>query len=172
MAGTNTGVGNSPPPEILIGGIGKSLGNLFGQEFPTYRVGVTISIPIGNSVARANLGASLAEGDQLPVQQKKTEQGVEAEVRNALQALRSAEARLSAAIAAREAAEKLNASEERQFRAGTSTVFLVQQRQNELVAARGNELQAQTALNKAISEYRRAVGTTLESNSVEINTVK
>nr|AIA13739.1 Outer membrane efflux protein [uncultured bacterium] len=172
LAGTNTGVGNSPPPDILIGGIGTSLSNLFGQAFPTYRVGVTISIPLRNGVAKANLGASLAEGNQIEVQQKKTEQGVEAEVRNALQALRSAEARLNAAIAARDAAEKLYASEERQFRAGTSTVFLVQQRQNELVAARGNELLAQTALNKAISEYRRAVGTTLETNNVEINTVK
>jgi outer membrane protein TolC len=172
LAGSNTDVGNTPPPANLIGGLGKSLTNLFGQDFPSYRIGVTISLPLRNSTARANLGASLAEGNQVAVQQKKTEQGVEADVRNALQALRSAEARLDAAVAARDAAEKLYESEVRQFRAGTSTVFLVQQRQNELVAARGNEIQAQTALNKSISEYRRSIGTTLSSNNVEINTVK
>jgi HAE1 family hydrophobic/amphiphilic exporter-1 len=172
LAGSNTGIGSTPPPENLIGGLGKSLSNLFGQDYPSYRMGVTISLPLHNGVARANLGASLAEGNQALVQQKKTEQGVEAEVRNALQALRSADARLNAASAARDAAEKLYQSEERQFRAGTSTVFLVQQRQNELVAARGNELQAQTALNKAISEYRRSIGTTLTVNNVEIDPVK
>jgi outer membrane protein TolC len=172
LAGSNTGIGNTPPPDNLIGGPGKSLTNLFGQDFPSYRIGVTISLPLHNTQAKARLGASLAEGDQVAVQQKKTEQGVEAEVRNALQSLRSAEARLNAAVAARDAAEKLYASEERQFRAGTSTVFLVQQRQNELVAARGNELQAQTALNKAISEYRRVTGTTLQINNVQIDQIK
>jgi len=171
LAGTNTGVSNAVPPN-LVGGYTKSLSNLFGQDYPSYRVGVTISLPFGNGVARANLGRSLAEGNQIAVQQKKTEQGVEAEVRNALQALRSAEARLNAAVAARAAAERLYESETRQFRAGTSTVFLVQQRQNELIAARGNELQAQTALNKAISEYQRAIGVTLSVNNVEINAVK
>lgn len=171
LAGANTGVSTSVP-DNLIGGVGKSFSNLIGQDYPTYRFGVTISLPLRNGVARANLGASLAEGNQIYIQQKKTEQGIEAEVRNALQALRSAEARLSAATASRIAAELVFESEQRQFRAGTSTVFLVQQRQNELIAARGNELQAQTALNKAISEYQRAIGTTLTENNIEINLVK
>lgn len=171
LAGTNTGVSNNVPPN-LVGGYGKSLSNLLGQDYPTYRVGVTISLPFGNGVAKANLGRSLAEGNRIEVDRKRTEQGVEAEVRNALQALRSAEARLNAAVASRVAAELLYESETRQFRAGTTTVFLVQQRQNELIAARGNELQAQTALNKAISEYQRAIGVTLNVNNVEISAVK
>jgi outer membrane protein TolC len=172
LAGTETGVGSTVPPDNLIGGIGKSLSNVIGQDYPTYRFGVTISLPLKNGIAEANYGASLAEGNRIQLVQKKTEQGVEAEVRNALQALRSAEARLNAAVAARAAAEDLFASEQRQFKAGTSTVFLVQQRQNELVFARGNELQAQTALNKAISEYQRSIGTTLTVNNIEINDVK
>lgn len=171
LAGANTGVSNTVP-DNLIGGIGKSLSNIIGQDYPTYRFGVTISLPFGNGVAKANLGASLAEGNQVQILQKKAEQGIEAEVRNALQALRSAEARLNAAAASRAAAEQVFASEQRQFRAGTSTVFLVQQRQNELIVARGNELQAQTALNKAISEYQRSTGMTLTVNNVEINAVK
>jgi HAE1 family hydrophobic/amphiphilic exporter-1 len=90
-------------------------------------------------------------------------------VRNALQALRSAEARLNAAVAARDAAEKLYDSERRQFQAGTTTFFLVQQRQTELIAARGRELQAQTDLNRAISEFQRSIGSTLEANNVSVS---
>ncbi|MDQ6787155.1 MAG: TolC family protein, partial [Acidobacteriota bacterium] len=65
-------------------------------------------------------------------------------------------------------AEQLFESEQRQFRAGTSTVFLVFQRQTELLAARSRELQAQTDLNKAISNFRRATGNTLDANNIDM----
>lgn len=94
---------------------------------------------------------------------------IEAEVRNSLQALRSAEARVASALAARTSAEQLAESEQRQFRAGTTTFYLVMQRQTELLAARSRELQAQTDLNKAISEFQRATGTTLTANNVTVS---
>ena len=148
----------STVPPNLVGGYFNSLGNLIGQDYPTYRVGVRISLPWGNRVAEANLGTSLAQGTQLQNQRAQTEQIIVAEVRNALQALRSSEARLTSALATRQSAEKLYESEQRQFRAGTTTFYLVLQRQTELLVARGRELQAQTDLNKAISEFQRATG--------------
>jgi outer membrane protein TolC len=153
----------------LVGGYFTSLSNLITADYPTYRFGVRISLPIGNRVAKANLGRTLVEGNQIQNLQAQTEQVIEADVRNTSQSLRSAEARLASAAASRASAEQLFESEQRQLRAGTSTVFLVFQRQNELVAARGRELQAQTDLNKAISEFQRATGTTLTSNNVEIS---
>ena len=165
---TTTTTATSTIPANLIGGYPQSLSNLATADYPTYNVGVRISLPIGNRTAKANFGRTLAEGDQIKNQRAQTEQIIEADVRNTTQSLRSAEARLAAAAASRASGEQRFASEHRQFRAGTSTVFLVFQRQNALVAARGIELQAQTDLNKAISEFRRATGTTLTANSVEI----
>jgi len=159
----------STVPPNLVGGYFNSLGNLIGQDYPTYRVGVRISLPWGNRVAEANLGTSLAQGTQLQNQRAQTEQIIVAEVRNALQALRSSEARLASALATRQSAEKLYESEQRQFRAGTATFYLVLQRQNELLVARGRELQAQTDLNKAISEFQRSTGTTLTANNVSVS---
>jgi outer membrane protein TolC len=169
LAGTVTPRGQGNVPENLIGGYTTSLGNLLAQDYPSYRIGVAISLPWGNRVAKANLGRSLVEGERIGNQRALTEQTIESEVRNALQALRSAEARLASALASREAAEQLAASEERQFRAGTSTFYLVQQRQTELLAARSRELQAQTDLNKAISEFQRSTGTTLSANNVTVS---
>ncbi len=161
-----SGVANLPPN--LIGGYGNSLGNLLQQDYPTYRIGVQISLPWGNRVAKANLGRTQVLADRLANNRAQTEQLIEAEVRNALQALRSAESRLTSATAARSAAEELSASEQRQFRAGTTTFFLVSLRQTELLAARGRELQAQTDLNIAISEFYRALGKTLAVNNVVV----
>jgi HAE1 family hydrophobic/amphiphilic exporter-1 len=167
LQATTTTASTLPPD--LIGGYFKSLSNLATANYPTYRIGVSISLPIGNRTAKANLGRTLVESEKIKNQQAQTEQTIEADVRNSLQNMRSAEARLAAAAATRSSAEQLFESEQRQLRAGTSTVFLVFQRQNDLVSARGRELQAQTALNKAISELQRATGTTLTANSVEIS---
>ena len=158
----------STVPPNLVGGYFNSLSNLITADYPTFRVGVNISLPLRNRTAKANLGRTLVEADQIKNQQAQQEQTIESDVRNALQALRSSEARLQAALATRQSAEQLYESETRLFRAGTSTVFLVQQRQITLVTARGNELQAQTLLNKAVSAFQRATGTTLSANSVEI----
>ena len=168
MPPLTTATTTSTIPENLVGGYPQSLSNLATADYPTYRVGVRISLPIGNQTAKANFGRTLVEGERIKNQRAQVEQIIEADVRNTTQSLRSAEARLNSAAASRASAEQLFASEQRQFRAGTTTVFLVLQRQNELVAARGRELQAQTDLNKAISEFQRATGTTLSANSVEI----
>jgi Outer membrane protein len=160
--------GQSRVPPNLVGGVGTSLGSLFRQDYPTYRVGVTFGLPLGNNVAKANLGVAQVQGDRIKNTRAQAEQIIEAEVRNALQTLRSQEASLAAARASRISAEQLAESEQRQFRAGTTTFFLVQQRQNELTIARSRELQAQTDLNKAISEFYRVIGTTLEVNQIDL----
>jgi HAE1 family hydrophobic/amphiphilic exporter-1 len=162
--------GGGTVPANLVGGLPQSLANLAQQDFPTYRVGVRVSIPFRNRTAEANFGRSLAVGNRIKNQRAQAEQLVEADVRNALQSLRSAEARLASAAATRSSAEQQFESEQRQFRAGTTTVYLVLQRQNELLAARGRELQAQTDLNKAVSEFQRATGNTLDANRVSVRT--
>ncbi|MEO7659047.1 MAG: TolC family protein, partial [Pyrinomonadaceae bacterium] len=161
--------GGATVPENLQGGYFGSLANLFQQNYPTYRAGVQISLPWGNRTAKANLGRSLVESDRIANNRAQIEQVIEAEVRNSLQTLRSAESRLASAAGARIAAEELYASEQRQFRSGTTTFYLILQRQTELTAARGRELQARTDLNKAISEFQRSIGATLTANDVTVS---
>ncbi len=174
LAGTETPAAISPTtglsrvPPILVGGIGQSLGNVFTQDFPTYRLTLTVSLPWSNTTAKANVGRSLVERDRIQNQKAQTEQTIEAEVRNSLQALRSAEARLASAVAARVSSEQLAESEQRKFQSGTTTLYLALQRQTDLLAARGRELQAQTDLNKAISAFQHAIGTTLTANNVMV----
>ena len=168
-ASVNPSTGQLRVPERFIGGWSTSVDSLLSNDYPTYRVGLTITLPFGNRAAQANLGAARVELDMVRNGRAQTEQLIEAEVRNALQNLRSAEARLQAAVASRSSAEQLFESEQRQFRNGTTTVFLVFQRQNELIAAKGRELQAQTDLNKAVSVFQRVTGNTLKVHNVEIS---
>jgi outer membrane protein TolC len=156
-------------PGDLRGGYGSSLKNLLSQDNPTVSVGVTISLPLRNRTAKAQLAHSSAEERRLDVVKTKTEQMIEADVRNAMQALHSVQSRMAAASASRTAAEQQYTSEKRKFQSGMSTVFLVLQRQTDLVTARGRELQTQTDLNKAIAELQRAMGNTLHYRNVSVS---
>lgn len=162
----------TPPPQTfpssLIGGYGQSLQNLLGNRYSNFRVGVQISLPLRNRTAEAQLGRSLVEGQRIATQRAQLEQSIQVEVRNALQVMRSAEARLRAAAATREASEQQYASEQRRLDAGQSTVFLVLERQTALTVARGNELRAQTDLNKAAAELQRATGNALTGNNIAV----
>jgi outer membrane protein len=153
---------------FLIGGYGQSLDNLLLNRFNNFKVGVSISLPLRNRTAQAQLGRSLVEGQRLATQREQLEQAIQVEVRNALQVVRSAEARLRAASANRSASEQQYESEKRKLDAGQSTVFLVLDRQTALTTARGNELRAQTDLNKAIAELQRATGNALNVNSIVV----
>ncbi|MFN2510267.1 MAG: TolC family protein [Pyrinomonadaceae bacterium] len=162
----------TPPPQTfpadLVGGYGQSLQNLIGNRYSNFRFGVQISLPLRNRTAEAQLGRSLVEGQRIATQREQLEQSIQVDVRNALQVVRSAEARLRAAAAARAASEQQYASEQRKLDAGQSTVFLVLERQTALTTARGNELRAQTDLNKAAAELQRATGNALTGNSIVV----
>jgi HAE1 family hydrophobic/amphiphilic exporter-1 len=155
-------------PGALVGGEAQSLANLAANRFTNFRVGVSVNLPFRNTTAEAQLGRSLVERDRIRTQREQLEQLIQVDVRNALQLVRTAESRLRAAASARNASEQQYASEQRKLDAGQSTVFLVLERQTQLATARGNELRAQTELNKSIAELQRATGNALEQNRVEI----
>jgi len=162
------------PPSVtiqpdLFGGYFQSLSNLGSNQFNNFRVGVAISLPLHNRTAEGQLGHSLVEGKRIETQREQLEQLIQVEVRNSLQTLSATEARLRAAAVARSTAEQQYDSEKRKLDAGQSTVFLVLERQTALAVARGNELRAQTDLNKAIAELQRATGNSLTANNVTVS---
>ena len=155
-------------PPLLVGGYGQSLSTLFNSNFPTTQVQLRISLPIRNRTAEANLSNSLAETRRIRNQRQQTEQTIEASVRNAMQSVDSAKARLESSRVARESAEEQYQSEQRQFRAGTSTLFLVQQRQADMITSRSQERRAEADLGKAIANYGLATGTILQTDNIRL----
>ena len=159
---------NASLPPVLVGGYGQSLSNLFNSNFPTTQVQLRISLPLRNRTAEANLNNSLAETRRIHNQRLQTEQSIEASVRNAMQSVNSAKARMESSRVARESAEEQYQSEQRQFRAGTSTLFLVQQRQSDMITSRSQERRAEADLGKAIATFELATGTILQNNNIQL----
>jgi HAE1 family hydrophobic/amphiphilic exporter-1 len=159
---------SAPLPEFLIGGWADSLANIASRRYPTGTVQLQVEFPLGNRTAKANLAKSRIEQTQLARQRLQLEQAIEAEVRNALQAVESSNQRLKSATTARRNAQEQYDSERRRFDSGLSTVFLLLDRQTSLVTAQTLELRARADLNQAIAVFDRAIGATLQQHNVKL----
>jgi HAE1 family hydrophobic/amphiphilic exporter-1 len=160
--------GSTAVPPMFVGGYGKSLEGLKNGTFPTAQVGVQFNFPIRNRTAEANQAVSILEGKRLQTVRDQLAMSIEADVRNTLQALESSRARLAAAVLARKSADDQYASEQRQFQAGTSSVFLVLQRQTDLISARSREARAEADLGIAAADFDRATARTIETQNISI----
>ena len=160
--------GGSSTPAFLLGSYNQSLSNLWAGYFPTTEVQLRISLPIRNRTAEANVSRSLAEGRRIQNQREQIAQMIEADVRNAMQAMQSAQMGLQTARVARQSAEEQYESEQRQFRAGTSTLFLVQQRQSTMISARSQERRAEADLAEAIAQFRFATASNLQQHNITL----
>jgi outer membrane protein TolC len=152
-----------------IGGPGSAVGDVFANKYPTYSVGVQFNLPLfGDKTAKAQLGRALVEGERIQTEREAAEQAIQVEVRNALQAVRTAEARLRSAAIARENTARQYESEQRKLDEGYSDIYRVLERQTALTIARSSELRAQTELNKAIADLHRATGNALTENDITL----
>ena len=157
-------LGSLPP--ALIGGYGKSLSNLLSGSYPSVQVGLTLDLTPRNRAADANLAQSRIMERRLSLEQARLELGIEAQVRNAMQALATARQRIAASEASMRAAKEKLDSETRMYQSGESTNFLVLTRQNEYADSRQRDVVARLDANKAIARLRQALGSTLDAYKI------
>jgi outer membrane protein len=152
----------------MVGGIGTAYENLFTQGLKNWFVGFNIQIPLRNRSLDGQLGQLDVQKTQLLMNRKNEEQKIAVQIRNAVDDLESNKQKVKTATMARQLAEIQLEAETKRFKAGTSQTFFVLQRQQELSAARGAELQALVAYKKSIITLQQNMYTLLESNDYEI----
>jgi HAE1 family hydrophobic/amphiphilic exporter-1 len=158
---------NTAPPDI-IGGYPQALRNIW--NFHTITGGLAVQIPLRNRAAKANLEGARVQGEQLSATIRSQEQAIEVDVRNAVQMVEITYRQIMTARAARESAEVQLSGEQKRYRAGLSTTFLVLQFQNQLVNARTAEIRAEANYNQAVANLQRATSSTLRANHVNVRT--
>jgi outer membrane protein len=133
-----------PPP--VIGEINRSysdvIADIFGFNFPTWRLSLNVTYPIGNSNADASLARTRIEKTQAETSLRQLELTIATQVRDAGRQLVANAKRVEATRAASLLAERRLEAEEKKFAAGMSTSFEVFQAQRDLALARSNQLRA------------------------------
>jgi HAE1 family hydrophobic/amphiphilic exporter-1 len=155
-------------PQFLVGGYGQNLSNLFGGNFQSLQAGIQIEWSPRNRAAESAFEQAAVAERRMKLARRQIEQGIEVEVRNAIQAVVTARQRIEAARASERAAKEKLDSEIRLFQTGESTNFLVLTRQNELLDSKRRTVVASLALNRALARLDQAVGHTLETHAIRV----
>jgi outer membrane protein TolC len=139
-----------PVVSTIPGGYGDAVSEVFGADYPTWTLGVTLSYSIPNRTLKAQAAQARLTKDQTLASYRRLELQVAAEVRTAARGVESGFKTVASTKAARVLAEQRLDAEEKKFQAGMSTNFLVTQAQRDLAVAKVAEL-------RAIANYRESV---------------
>ena len=151
------------------GNYGTVLDQILKSTYPTYSVGINLTLPIRNRVAQADVARDELQVRQTQVRLKQLENQIRAEVEDALIALQRTRAAYEAATQTTKLQEQSLEIEQEKFDVGLSTNFLVIQYQSYLAQARSTEVAALDAYAKAKVQYERSIGSTLTAHDVSID---
>ncbi len=148
--------------------MGTSLAQTFHGDYLGASAGLTLQLPILNRAGQASVASARLEVAQELIALKKLEQEIVVDLDNALSEVRTGRARIKASQETLRLARESLDSEQKKLALGTSSTYAVLQIQDELTAAETAVLQAHTTYQKALAEYDRQTGRTLERNGIEL----
>ena len=124
-----------PVISTIPGGYGDAVSEVFGNDYPTWQIGVNLAYAIPNRSAKAASASARISKDQALASFRRLEMTVAAEVRTAARGVESGFKRVQSTQAARVLQTQRLDAEEKKFAAGMSTNFLVTQAQRDLANA-------------------------------------
>jgi outer membrane protein len=157
------------PPSALVGGYSNALSQLFFRDFPNYSVGVTMTIPLRNRAAEANMATAQVNLRMMEQSMQRLKNLIRLDVQNALIALQQARIKHNVAVEQVALEEELLDAENKKLSIGTSTPQLVILVQRDLANAQLTEVQAVNAYGLAKVQLDQAVGGVLASNNIQID---
>lgn len=179
LVGSFTSAGIAGPLNATSGGaatlpgVGGNYGTVLDQilrgTYPTYSIGINMTVPVRNRIAQADVARDELQVRQTQVRLKQIENQIRAEVEDALIALQRTRAAYEAAQETTRLQEQSLEIEQEKFDVGLSTNFLVIQYQGYVAQARSTEVAALDAYAKAKTQYERSVGMTLNNHNVSID---
>jgi outer membrane protein len=160
------------PDPFFIGGFGSTLGQVFGRNFPDYRIGLQMNIPLRNRAARSDYVRDQLDFRQSELTLQRQVNQIRVDVKNAQIALQQARARYQAATKSRVLEEQTLDAEQKKYALGASTIYQVIQIQRDLATSQGNEVTAESNYIRAKTNLDVATGQLLSVHNVDIEEAK
>jgi outer membrane protein TolC len=158
-----------PPIGVEKGSASQALRDAFRFLYNNWTVGVTLTIPFGDVVGRANYAYARLDLEQTQARLKNQEQQIYLEVSDAVLNLETAAKSVDAYRIARELAEKQLDAEMKKLNVGMSTNYFVLTYQDALASARSMELKALVDYNVAVANIAKVTGSTLEARNITLS---
>jgi outer membrane protein len=153
----------------LGGGYGTALEQILRRDYPTYSIGLNLTLPLRNRIAQSDFARDELQLKQTQVRSRQLENRIRVEVEDALLALRRTRAAYDAAVETRRLQEQSLAIEQERFSVGLSTNFLVIQYQGYVAQARSTEVAARGAYAKAWTQLDSVMGIILNVHNITLD---
>jgi len=170
LAGPLNPLAPATTPTPFLGGYGTVLDQLFTQKYPTYEIGVQVTLPIRNRIAESDLARDELQLKQSEVRLRQLQNQARLEVEDAVISMRRARASYDAAVQARRYQQESLEAEQMKYEVGASTAFFVIQYESLLAQAKSTEVAAKSAYVKARAALERATGNILEQHQISLDT--
>jgi HAE1 family hydrophobic/amphiphilic exporter-1 len=157
------GVGALP-----VGTYDETFGEVRRGDAPTYSYGAKLTVPLANVAARNQYKSGKATLQQVVLQLKQFEQNVMVGIDNAVKIAQSDYESVDATRQARIYAEEALDAEQKTYSVGKATTFEVLTYQNNLTAARGQEIRALANYEEALANLASQEGSTLDKLGINI----
>lgn len=167
LAGQQNAIGPLGDPNF-IGGYGSALDQLATRKYPTYGIGLQLTLPLRNRIAQADVARDEIQTRQTEIRLQQLRNQAQLEVEDALVAMRKARASYEAALQTQSLQQESLEAEQSKFQVGASTSFFIIQYESYLAQARSTVVVAKGAYLKALAALQRAVGTILDDHQVAI----
>lgn len=141
-------------------------------DYRGYSWGVVVSVPLTFTTERGRYRAARLQEQQSESALQQVEQNIVVQVGNAAGQIETAQKRIQATRQARELAQATLDAEVKRLRAGQSGTFFVAQQQEILSFAEVREAAAQSDYHKALADYDRQLGVTLEKLNINVEPPK
>jgi outer membrane protein TolC len=168
----NSAYYNKSIPTTLSNSPGGALASAFNASAPEYQVGLQLSIPVRNRIAKADQYRAELEYRQTQVGLEEAKKRILIEVRNASYALEQGASRVAAARHARDLSQKTLDIMQKEQKLGAGSNQQTLSAEHDLAVAESALVAAETAYEKARIELRRATGTILENYGISIAEAK
>jgi outer membrane protein TolC len=173
--------GNKTRPDLLFTGSAATsgLGNGYPRDmdrlssgsYPAWGVGLTFTYPLGNKAAENDYRKSRLKVDQAALQFKNQEELIVNDVRSAVRAIVANYKQLDVADRGRAFAEERLRAWVRKAEVGLATTKDVLDVENDLAAAKNNQIKASVSYVNAITQLWKATGQILEKEQIRLTVV-
>lgn len=153
---------------VIPGGVGDALGQLFGFGFPTYGFGLTLQLPVRDRRAAANLADAVVNKKLDALRERAARENARLQVLQAITQVENTKAVLELAKTARDLAQKRVDAEQKKYDLGTSTIFFVLAAQGDLTSAESALVNATINFHINLLSLDRSTGELLEKRGIRI----
>ena len=174
---TTTNIGGVPVSSFLPngqgtsaydGGYGAALGKLVSGDFMSYKIGLSVQIPLGNQLARSEVAKSRLEVEKSKMLFQSLEQKIALEVERVARGVTHSLRAVEGARALRNLTERKLAMAQEGFELGAASVTDVIEAQKNLHLAERDELRAVIEYKKMAVLWEKSTGIVLERFHIEL----